>query len=226
MATHNPATTKPFEASSYSPNPQHQARDEWEDWEEESDDEPSHLAASGGLLIDLSDEAAARSSKLPTARSNTRALQQRHSVQRPIRVKSKGRQKAQNAKAGIKVVTDMSQFPKRARPTQQNPPPPQAAVDQNKGKFVDAAALLALEGKPSSPSIGSFSWLKRKPGNAKVKKSDNKANNDRRSDLSPDARPIVIGLSVPEDDAESHQVSPQTAVVETPIGMQAFSTLR
>ncbi|KAI1338554.1 hypothetical protein F5Y15DRAFT_121208 [Xylariaceae sp. FL0016] len=224
MATPNPIMTNPFSISADSPSSQRQAKDEWEDWEEESDDESTHRATQGGLLVDISSATPAQLSKPTTARSNARTLQQRQSIQRPIRVKSKGRQKAQNAMAGIKVVTDMTQFPRPARPAQPvQPNHSEPAFDQNRGKFVDAAALLALEGKPSSPSIGSFAWLKRRPGNSKAKKSDKKATKDRRSDLSPDSRPIVIGLSVPEDDAGSHQVSPQTAVVETPIGMHSFS---
>ncbi|KAI0482433.1 hypothetical protein GGR56DRAFT_619923 [Xylariaceae sp. FL0804] len=217
MAPANP-TTNPFETVL------DDSRDDWEDWEDDEDEEKRETVHNTtkpeGLLVDLSDYPTELLSRPTAAHSAPRVPQSRHSVQKPIRVKSKGRQKAQNAKAGIKVVTDMSQFRPQPRPGQQ------LAYDENKGKFVDAAALLALEGNPNEASIGSFSWLKRKPGHARNKKSEKKAAQDRRSDLSPDSRPIVIGLSVPSDDAGDHQVSPQTAVVETPVGMRSFARTR
>ncbi|KAI1106618.1 hypothetical protein F4804DRAFT_299972 [Jackrogersella minutella] len=174
-------------------------KDEWEDWEDS--DEEGHVAVDDkhGLLIDLSDEAARKGSRLGTTQSAPRNLI-RHSVQKPVRVKSKARQKAQNAKAGIKLVTDMSKF----RQPAQRP------------KFVDAVALQALEGEPSSASIGSFSWLKQRPGQGGGPKLNHKLVQAPSSDLSPVARPIVIGIAVPSDNLSDHQVSPHTAVLETP----------
>ncbi|KAI1760962.1 hypothetical protein GGR53DRAFT_507393 [Hypoxylon sp. FL1150] len=160
-------------------------KDEWEDWED-SDDE--------GL-------GAVEGKAKP---ANTQRNTSRNSVQRPVRVKSRGRQKAQNAKVGIKLVTDMSTF---RRPV----------------KFADPVALHALEGEPTSASIGSFSWLKKKPGNALGGKPINKHLLDSSpSDLSPAARPIVIGFSLPSDNLSEHQVSPQTAVIETPADSHRF----
>ncbi|KAI1333276.1 hypothetical protein F5Y16DRAFT_355304 [Xylariaceae sp. FL0255] len=181
------------------------SKDEWEDWEMDSDDSPNSPRHES-LLIDLGDNTQPKpSSKQPNARNT-----QHRPVQLP-RVKSRARQKAQNAKAGIKLVTDMSQF--RHPSTQLR-----SAESKAKGKFVDSAALLALEGNPSTPSIGSFAWLKKKPGNMRSKKSLRPG----ADDLSPEARPIVIGISVPSDDAGSHQVSPQTAVIETPMDVRGF----
>ncbi|KAI0457747.1 hypothetical protein F5B21DRAFT_70543 [Xylaria acuta] len=203
-----PKSTNPF-AASYS-SPKGDTKDEWEDWDVDSDDSASTSDADG-ILIDLSGnnlEDKKRKSCKPAGSRFT----QRRSVQLP-RVKSRARQKAQNAKAGITLVTDMSLFHQAG-----------AVANANKGRFADTPALRALEGNASSPSIGSFAWLKRKPGNALGnKKSTILTAEDHSADLSPNARPIVIGISVPSDDVGSHQVSPQTAVIETPMDMRSFS---
>ncbi len=89
------------------------------------------------------------------------------------------------------------------------------------GKFVDAAALKALEGEPSSSTIGSFAWLKKKPkDSSKGKKADGKASKTAKTtspispqDLSPNERPIMIGFALPA--GSDVVISPQTAVVET-----------
>ncbi|KAI0385865.1 hypothetical protein F5Y04DRAFT_244880 [Hypomontagnella monticulosa] len=178
-------------------------KDDWEDWED-SDEEIRVISDDkDGLLIDLSDGLTRKSSRFTTNQTILRHSL-RHSIQRPLRVKSKARQKAQNAKAGIKLVTDMSQFRRQAPATQQ-------------AKFADAAALHALEGAPSSASIGSFSWLKQKPGGVHGAKARGPS-----ADLSPGARPIVIGIAVPSDNLSDHQVSPHTAVIDTPIDMHRF----
>ncbi|CAJ2501093.1 Uu.00g039460.m01.CDS01 [Anthostomella pinea] len=222
MGATYPTTTNPFESPFEDPSPIHRSKDEWEDWVEEDDDEPTRGNNPDALLIDLSDDTAERSLKPATRHTSTRNPQHRHSVHKPVRLKSKGRQKAQNAKAGIKVVTDMSQLRSPAPPAQPRPMGHNVR-DENKGRFVDAAALLALEGEPNSDSVGSFSWLKRKPGNVRAKQATKEAAQVSPSGLSPMDRPIVIGLSVPSDDAGQHQVSPQTAVVETPTYMQSFT---
>ncbi|KAJ2970194.1 hypothetical protein NUW58_g9770 [Xylaria curta] len=208
MATQS-RPTNPFETSYASPK--HSRTDDWEDWDTDSGDSTSASHADG-ILIDLSgnnlEERTRRSSYKPASSR----LTQHRPVQLP-RVKSRARQKTQNAKAGIKVVTDMSLFHK-AGP---------AADTKGRNKFADTAALQALEGNATSPSIGSFAWLKRRPGNARSKKSMMLTAEDYSADLSPDSRPIVIGISVPSDDVGSHQVSPQTAVIETPMEIRAFS---
>ncbi|KAI0021469.1 hypothetical protein F4780DRAFT_737509 [Xylariomycetidae sp. FL0641] len=218
MGSTQHATTTPFATAFDGPNPKHESKDDWEDWEDEdaNDDGRAPVLGPDGFLIDLSDETTTqKSAPTGTRHVSSRSTQPRFSVQKPHRVKSKGRQKAQNAKAGITLVTDMSQF----RQAQRSGASPHLAYDVKQGKFVDNTALLALEGEPTSASIGSFSWLKRKPGNIKSKKSVKKGAQNPASDLSPVARPIVIGFSVPSDDAGDHQVSPQTTVVETPVGI-------
>ncbi|KAJ8113524.1 hypothetical protein ONZ43_g5135 [Nemania bipapillata] len=205
--TAQPLSTNPFKNPFSHPSPK-STKDEWEDWDVDSDD--SNSAPSP--LIDLSGDGTRKSSHKPVS---TRLTQHR-SVHLP-RVKSRARQKAQNAKAGIKLVTDMSQFRQTGAYAQQR------GVESTNNKFADIAALQALEGNPTSSSVGSFAWLKRKPGNGRDRKSMIFAAEDHSSDLSPDSRPIVIGISVPSDDVGSHQVSPQTAVVETPMDMRSFS---
>ncbi|XDG07170.1 hypothetical protein ABKA04_006785 [Annulohypoxylon sp. FPYF3050] len=198
-------TTKPTPNTPY-PSPQDpNHKDEWEDWEDSDEEGQVIIDDHDGLLIDLSDEAKHNSSRPGAAQAIPRnAL--RYSVQKPIRVKSKARQKAQNAKAGITLVTDMTKF----------------RQSKQRAKFVNRTALQALEGEPSSASIGSFSWLKQRPGNASGLKASNKSAQDHSSDLSPVARPIVIGIAVPSDNLSDHQVSPQTAVIETPTDFPKF----
>ncbi|KAI3322235.1 hypothetical protein HD806DRAFT_536701 [Xylariaceae sp. AK1471] len=215
MAAAQPKVTNPFETSFDDPRPKDN-KDEWEDWDVDSDNSPS-TPHPDGLLIDLSDNISEDKTRKAYNKPASTRMTQHRSVQ-ISRVKSRARQKAQNAKAGIKVVTDMTQFRQPGTVAQQR-----SAGAINKKKFADAAALQALEGKPSSPSIGSFAWLKRRPGNARSKKSYMSTTEDHSPSLSPDSRPIVIGISVPSDDVGSHQVSPQTAVVETPMDMRSFS---
>ncbi|KUJ08529.1 uncharacterized protein LY89DRAFT_629681 [Mollisia scopiformis] len=108
------------------------------------------------------------------------------------------------------------------------------------GRFVDMAALRALNGE-SNQSSGGF-WrtkktkaLTRAPNTMPTITKDsagpattlspNKAFRMRNSllqspvrpgeDLSPGDRPIVIGISIPSSDISVHSVSPQTAVSET-----------
>lgn len=202
-----PVTTNLFEQASAG----RAQRDDWEDWEDWEDDDSETGLYTNDLLVDLSDGTTGQSSK---------GTQHRFSVQKPMRVKSKGRQKAQNAKAGIKLVTDMTKFRRSASQQQQAQLANRGDQNETRGKFVDTAALLALEGEPTSASVGSFSWLKRKPGNLRKDKLGKKATHHTSSDLSPAARPIVIGISVPSDDISSHQVSPQTAVLETPLDVE------
>ncbi|KAI0970386.1 hypothetical protein F4678DRAFT_137891 [Xylaria arbuscula] len=198
--------TNPFDTLFDDSDPRDGMKDEWEDWDASSDDDshppPHHI----GHLIDLSDNNLGHKTRKSYYKSGTARLVQ-HRPGQLSRVKSRARQKQQNAQAGITLVTDMSQFRQ-----QQN------AEATRKLKFAHTPALQALEGKQTSPSIGSFAWLKRKPGNAGSILFD-----DHTADLSPDSRAIPIGISVPSDEAGSHQVSPQTAVVETPMDMRSFS---
>ncbi|KAI0908926.1 hypothetical protein F4823DRAFT_596905 [Ustulina deusta] len=210
----HPRPTNPFDTLFDDSNPKDNMKDEWEDWDVSSDDDSHPASHPNGLLIDLSDNNSAHKTRKSYKPASSRLTQHRP-VQLP-RVKSRARQKAQNAKAGITLVTDMSQFRQVAAAAQQ-----QSAETTNKNKFANTPALQALEGKQSSPSIGSFAWLRQKPGNAGSKRS--MLFEDHSSDLSPDSRPILIGISVPSDEAGSHQVSPQTAVVETPMDMRSFS---
>ncbi|KAI0890592.1 uncharacterized protein GGS22DRAFT_151331 [Annulohypoxylon maeteangense] len=197
--------TKPTPNTPY-PSPRDPTRkDEWEDWEDSDEEGQVTIDDNDGLLIDLSDEAKHKSSRPGAAQGIPRNLL-RYSVQKPTRVKSKARQKAQNAKAGITLVTDMTKF----------------RQSKQRAKFVNPTALQALEGEPSSASIGSFSWLKQRPGAASGIKASNKYLQGSSSDLSPVARPIVIGISVPSDNLSDHQVSPHTAVIETPTDFPRF----
>ncbi|KAK8056045.1 hypothetical protein PG993_001272 [Apiospora rasikravindrae] len=173
-------------------------REDWEAWE---DEEPvTDLDKEGESLTNSGDNG---------FKGTKRQLE---------RLKSRRRQKAQNAEAGITLVTDMSKF-RRSTSRKQT----------NTTRFQDSAALRALEGSPNSASIGSFAWLKPRPASQKSNHNNNKSakkatttSRGTETDLSPVARPIVIGIAVPEGDLSSHEVSPQTALVETPIDMRNY----
>ncbi|KAI9052721.1 hypothetical protein LZ554_002997 [Drepanopeziza brunnea f. sp. 'monogermtubi'] len=165
----------------------------------------------------------------------------RYSVQKLSRDKSKGRQKKQNAKAGIKVVTNFSRHQSEEPPVQLQP---SRTAPQMGGCFVDLAALQALNGG-SSQSSGFWKTKKnnvltRAPNIAPSLSAVPSSTSDlaspvipttisgrQRSDtldsspsrgndeLSPNDRPIVIGLSITTEDAAGHTLSPQTAASET-----------
>ncbi|KAK8082321.1 hypothetical protein PG996_001102 [Apiospora saccharicola] len=192
-------TTKSKTVPSRGPTPSNDTdREDWEAWEDEE------------LVTDLDKEG--------DSLTNTGDNGFRGTKRQLERLKSRRRQKAQNAEAGITLVTDMSKFRRTTTSKKQT----------NTTRFQDSAALRALEGSPNSASIGSFAWLKPKPASQKSSNNHNKpvkkATNTRgnETDLSPVARPIVIGISVPEGDVSSHEVSPQTALVETPIDMRNY----
>ncbi|PNY29537.1 tRNA N6-adenosine threonylcarbamoyltransferase, mitochondrial [Tolypocladium capitatum] len=142
----------------------------------------------------------------PPAATRTRALRaSRRSSAKVKRLKSRHRQRAQNARAGIRLITDMTAFKRSNHVAHQ--------VHNASGqpaKFVDAAALKALEGEPSSASVGNWNWLKRD----KTQSPDSARTVDQ--ELSPEDRPIVIGISFPPDEMGAREISPQIATVETP----------
>ncbi|KAK1769732.1 hypothetical protein QBC33DRAFT_557017 [Phialemonium atrogriseum] len=185
-------------------------REDWEDWE---DDGPVTVFYNGD--DSLLESTAENPSKSTT--KSTRITQPRVSTTRPSalsRLKSRRRQKAQNAKAGIKLETDMSKFRPDHIAFQMKPG--FETAESRRGRFVDAAALKALEGEPSTSTVGSFHWLRRKPSQASKGKAamPKTVRTPVGQDLSPNDRPIVIGFALPEG---SHaDISPQTAIVRTP----------
>lgn len=138
-----------------------------------------------------------------------------HSVHRPKRLKSRARQRAQNARAGIKLITDFSGLRKPNQQQQKNSP------SMTKSKFVDLAALRALEGSPNSASTGSWNWLKRQKSGASP---NNLAPSPGDTALSPEDRPIMIGISVDEGPMDGRQISPQTEVLESPPELPRIQT--
>lgn len=180
-------------------------RDDWEEW---TDDEPS-TPKGDNSFTQLATSGSSPSSK---TNSNTapRLSKPRQSTSRIQRLKSRKRQKDQNAKAGIRLVTDMTRFRKGPQHVAQLVKPATGPHSSHAatGKFADASALRALEGSPSSASVGNWAWLKNSPSAKSV--------SSFAQDNTPDSSKIVIGISLPEDDAAGKDISPQTAVVATP----------
>ncbi|RDW60122.1 hypothetical protein BP5796_11728 [Coleophoma crateriformis] len=179
----------------------------------------------------------ARGEPKVTTRS-THKVEKKYSVYKPIREKSKGRQRKQNAKIGIKVVTTFTRHEGPApkiEPQTTIPQPGQTAP--NAGRFVDLATLQALGADgadipvsfwkskqekaavetESSGNIGASNGGMVEAQNAAGKSvtKDNQALH-RHSDLSPDDRPIFIGISVPSDEAAERIISAQTPSDEVP----------
>ncbi|KAK1837272.1 hypothetical protein QBC39DRAFT_387567 [Podospora conica] len=176
-------------------------REEWEDWED-SDEEPlAPQRTRDGPSSSGAGRSAPRAHRTSISASTTTG-------DRIRRLKSRQRQKAQNQQAGIKLVTDMSRFREQRQ--------------SRTGKFVDAAALKALEGSNSADAAGGFSWRKKKAAQAAKGKMPDRLGVDTpvQDDLSPSAGPIMIGFAMPSDSEVI--VSPQTVTVETPMDFARY----
>ncbi|TVY48140.1 hypothetical protein LOCC1_G001923 [Lachnellula occidentalis] len=188
------------------------------------------------------DSTGGRVGTIAANRTNTRKPDKRYSVQKPTRDKSKGRQKKQNEKAGIKLVTTFTRHQDASPPVQLQT----SKTMPQMGYFVDLAALQALNGESTqSQSSGKFWKSKSKktkglglirapdavppavpsqgaiPGstyatNASQKMPLNMTPSSLKTsdELSPNDRPIMIGLSIPSSDVSQHSLSPQTASSE------------
>ncbi|ROT37329.1 hypothetical protein SODALDRAFT_334419 [Sodiomyces alkalinus F11] len=189
--------------------------DGWEDWEDEevitpiNDDEQSPIIEKDALPSPLR----------PIKSTAARASQGRYSVLKIRRLKSRHRQKAQNAKAGIRLITDMSALRQNQLVQELTSP------ERPRGKFVDAAALRALEGEPSSASVGNWNWLKKRTTKSPQigNPSPTLTRTRQGSDLSPDDRPIVIGISLPSELAGQGNASTtaDAAMLATPLDYSA-----
>jgi len=241
--------------SEYRLPPSRVVKEEWEDW---TDDEPVTPATPKDdiVLIALPEESPVTSTTADAAPRRVGQTGQRVSVgmarqstQRLKRVKSRQKQKAKNAKFGISLVTDMTKFRQQQQYQQQLQQQQQQqqqykqhvahSMDQENslrmsrtGKFVDAAALKALEGAVSadSPNSKAFGWLRKKTATGMamaLTPTDNKRNDllavetPVSADVSsPGVGPIVIGFAMPQD--SNVVISPQTAVVETPVNYSRY----
>ncbi|KAL7935068.1 hypothetical protein V8C35DRAFT_300616 [Trichoderma chlorosporum] len=143
-------------------------------------------------------------------------LSMRRSVAKASRPISRKPPKQRNAKLGIKLITDMTKLRRQNHIAGQAKSPARRAP-----KFVDAAALRALEGSPNPQSVGNWNWLK-KDGAGRVADSPLQATRSPVEQLSPEDRPIVIGITLPSDEVTSRGIDPLTATVtniDTPSGM-------
>lgn len=190
-----------------SPHDDNKSND-WDEWEDEGAVTPIQ---DDEQLLHPGPAAPASAKKQPLRKLSTKLhIASRSSIHKPRRLKSRQRQKAQNAKAGIRVITDLPRF--QRPPVQQ----PQKSPNTTKPKFVDLAALRALEGSPNSASVGTWNWLRRKKSIA----SSNHPHPPRAGpgqDLSPADGPIVIGIAMNPEALEGREISPHTAFIDTPV---------
>ncbi|KAM5351590.1 hypothetical protein ACJ41O_004313 [Fusarium nematophilum] len=199
-STHTPP---PLNPPPYSAS-QRRERDDWEEWED--DDPVTPIDAGEQVLIDFP-------APLNVPSQNSRASARRSSrvsAVKVMRIKSRQRQKAQNARAGIKLITDMSAFRRQNHLTHTINTPVGRA-----GKFVDAAALRALEGEPNSASVGNWNWLKKNKTQSPATASPLQSARSPDTGLSPEDRPIMIGIAIPSQDASSSV--PRYNMIPTPI---------
>ncbi|VUC28341.1 unnamed protein product [Clonostachys rosea] len=162
-------------------------RKETEDWEEwEDDDVTTPIEPVEQVQMEIQ-------TVTPGSKSNNRASKQ--SVVRIKRLKSRHRQKAQNAKAGIKLITDMATLGRQNRGTVWTP-------DSRPPKFVDAAALRALEGEPTSASVGNWNWFKKDKGRSPQSAAPPASALTLGNGVSPDGQHIMIGLSIDQNDQQ------------------------
>ncbi|PHH81873.1 hypothetical protein CDD82_7689 [Ophiocordyceps australis] len=163
--------------------------EEWEEWEDESVITP----------IETEEQVVAQPIFSPSASQSRTAVRSsipRLSTPKFKRLRSRHGRRTQNAKAGIKLITDMSVFKRGNQVECQD-----ASAKQKPVKFVDATALRALEGEPSSASVGSWNWLK------KLRSPSSETASPAADKLSPDDRPIVIGISLPSEGTSSRDAS-------------------
>ncbi|KAH7170579.1 hypothetical protein EDB81DRAFT_753077 [Dactylonectria macrodidyma] len=181
-------------------------REDWEDWE---DDEPITPIDAGEQVFIGAPPPPVTSTRKPKL-MGPRAS--RTSVIRMAR-KSRHRQRTQNAKAGISLITDMAAFRRQTRLLR--------TPDGQPVKFVDAAALKALEGEPSSTSVGNWGWFSKNKMSSPATASPQQSARSPDQALSPEDRPIVIGISLSSDEMTDREVSPQTATtLQTPLDLQ------
>ncbi|CAH0049403.1 unnamed protein product [Clonostachys solani] len=162
-------------------------RKETEDWEEWEDDDVT-TPIEPVEQVQMETQAAT-----PGSKSNNRASKQ--PVVKVKRLKSRHRQKAQNAKAGIKLITDMATLGRQNRGTVWTP-------DSRPPKFVDAAALRALEGEPTSASVGNWNWFKKNKGGSPQSAAPPASALTLGNGVSPDGQHIMIGLSIDQNDQQ------------------------
>lgn len=180
-----------------------QSADDWENWEDEDVVTPIEPAEQVTIQHQLVSEHARPATKNLNARAT------RLSQPRLKRLKSRHRQKAQNAKAGIKLITDMTALRRPSHAQQLRTP------DGKPVKFVDAAALRALEGEPNSASVGNWNWLRKDRGKSPASATP-QSGRAPGGGLSPEDRPIMIGISFPSEEmSDTSLATPQTARDDT-----------
>lgn len=165
--------------------------EDWEDWEDD-DDVVTPIDPEEQVLVESPASPISRH-KSSTAAGSRASYQ---SASRIKRLRSRHRQKAANARAGIKLITDMSSLRRQNNLAHQHPgaEPP---------KFVDAAALRALEGEPNSASVGNWNWLKNQKNKNQAPPSATPQSASARTPfaLTPGDGGIMIGIALPQGDA-------------------------
>lgn len=193
----------------------HASRDDWEDWSDDDDTAATttttDIRHNNPFFIQSSSADILAPPKTHSQSTARRSKARQSSSSKLQRLKSRKRQKHQNEKLGIRLVTDMTNFRKGPHHVAQlvNPASGPASSEANINKFADPSALRALEGSPNLASVGNWAWLKDNNQSPVTPSPDAQHG-------SPNGNKIVIGMAMPEQDAANRAISPQTATIATP----------
>ncbi|KAL3964332.1 hypothetical protein ACCO45_001336 [Purpureocillium lilacinum] len=130
----------------------HHEPDDWEEWED--DDVVTPIDA--GVQVSIPPPLQPVTSRSRTSLKPSTTRTSRHSTAKVRRLKSRHRQKAQNEKAGIRLITDMSAFKRNNHIAHQNARRRRAAA-----KVCGRRGAPSAGGEPNSASVGNWNWLKR-----------------------------------------------------------------
>ncbi|OAA33058.1 hypothetical protein AAL_00523 [Moelleriella libera RCEF 2490] len=165
--------------------------EDWEDWEDDN------------IVAALNQHKVSNQGR-DARRRETRASRL-SSRSRFRRLRLRQRQKTQGDEDDIRLITDASiPQPDHCEPNHIPSRPTRT------GKYVDAAALSALEGDPNANSAGNWNWLKEDVDGTSIPAGHKLGDRAQDQELSPDDRPIMIGIALPPSGAEPCAVSPLT----------------
>ncbi|RFU24520.1 hypothetical protein B7463_g11813, partial [Scytalidium lignicola] len=204
----------------------------WNDDEDKTSSEPSEAPATARITQwpRVLDPGTIEGNHKHVSRMSTRRVKKGYSVVKPTRDKSRGRQKKQNAKAGIKLVTNFTKS--QGLTPDQLPRQEEMPRVHPRGQFVDLATLQALDEGSKKMHVGF--WKSKSKTEAGISSKVSVPQNvepsplkldpitaDRHgqnlsplnvvSSLSPNDRAIPIGICLESANLSQHTTSPKSA---------------
>lgn len=194
--------------------PKRQAVEEWEEWEDE--DVVTPIETDDHVLI--ANASPSNEPASPSRRSlKSLSKSSRQSVAKIKRLRSRQRQKAQNAKAGISLITDMAALRRQNHITSQV-----KSTETKNIKFSDAAALKALEGEPTSASVGNWNWFSK---GRSLSSTSPKQICESPEEISPNPMEVSIGIGVtPVKARAAHPSRVYTTIADLETPVEVYET--